>query len=50
MKAFTPEYFSLRNRVSYDQGHDKLGTLMEVSQSYGQMQGGIAAHYGVVTF
>ena len=39
-ESFTPEYFSLRNRVSYDQGHDKLGTLMEVSQSYGQMQGG----------
>ena len=31
--------WSLLGTVSYDQGNDKLGTFMEVSPSYGQMQG-----------
>ena len=31
--------WSLLGTVSYDQGSDQLGTIMEVSPSYGQMQG-----------
>ena len=31
--------WSLLGTVSYDQGSDKLGTIMEISPSYGQMQG-----------
>ena len=31
--------WSLLGTVSYDQGDDKLGTIMEISPSYGQMQG-----------
>ena len=36
--SFSPEYSSLQNSVSYDQGHDQLGTLMVASYSYGQKQ------------
>ena len=31
--------WSVLETVSYDQGNDKLGIIMEVSLSYGQMQG-----------
>ena len=36
--SFSPEYSSLQNSVSYDQGHDQLGTLIEASSSYSQKQ------------
>ena len=32
--------WSIIGTVNYDRGNDKLGTIMEVSPSYGQMQGG----------
>ena len=32
--------WSLMGTVNYDRGNDKLGTIMEISPSYGQMQGG----------
>ena len=31
--------WSLLGTFSYDRGNDKLGTIMEISPSYGQMQG-----------
>ena len=32
--------WSIIGKVNYDRGNDKLGTIMELSPSYGQMQGG----------
>ena len=45
------EKWSLLGTLRYDQDNDLLGTIMEISPSFGQMQGSnIAAHCGAVIF